>query len=323
MKTSMRVVITARDFAACESRAAELLQSAGHQVFDYSGRGLTSGSSEEEVILAAKEAEALIVGLEPCSERVLSHCRDLKLISRRGIGYDNIDVEACRRRGIAVSRTVGAVEGAVAEHVMAYILHFARRLDLQNMDMKRREWNRRMMPGAKNRVLGLVGFGGIGKEIARRAIPFGMKVVYFCRHPKKEWEKEFGVTYLPLKELLAASDYVSVNIPLTDETKGFINGERLSWMKRGSALINVARGGIVEEEALFEALKEGRLAGAGIDVFSREPCTDSPLADFENVVLTPHTAPYTEENFAEMNRRAAQNVIDFFEGQLKKENRLA
>lgn len=318
----MKIVITGRDFGTYDRHAVTMLEEAGYEVIDCSVKNFGSGTGEQEIIQAAKDADIVIAGLEPYNENVLNACTNLKMISRRGIGYDNIPLDICKKMHIAVSRTVGAVEGAVAEHVLAYILYFSRRIDLQNQTMQEGRWQRIMMPGAKNHVLGLVGFGGIGKEIAKRAVPFGMKVAYYCRHPKKEWEREYGVTYLPLEELLAASDYVSINMPLTEETRGMFNMSLLRRMKEGSYLINIARDPIVEEKDLREALLSKHLAGAAIDVFDKEPCTDSLLVGLDNVVLTPHTAPYTRENFVEMNNIAAQNVLDFLNGKLQERNRL-
>lgn len=317
----MKIVITGRDFSAC-GQGIELLKKAGHQVTDYSEKAFGMGTDEQEIIRAVDDADAVIVGLEPYSEAVLEKCGNLKMISRRGIGYDNIDIEACRKRGIAVTRTAGVVEGAVAEQVMAYILYFSRRIDRQDQDMQNHIWRRVMMMGAKNHVLGLVGFGGIGKEIAKRAVPFGMKVIYFCRHPKPEWEKEYGVQYMALEELLSVSDFISVNVPLTEDTKGMFDKVCFSQMKFGSYFINIARAGVVREGDLRDALVNGHLAGAAIDVYEKEPCTDSVLFNLDQVVLTPHTSTYTEETFAQMNEMAAENVLDFAEQRIREECRL-
>jgi phosphoglycerate dehydrogenase-like enzyme len=295
---------------------------AAHQVVDYSFADMGSGTSENEVYEAVKDTDIAIAGLEPYRKRLIDKCPRLKMISRRGVGYDTIDVETCKANGITLARTVGAVEGSVAEHVMAYILYFSRRLDLQNQIMQSGGWKRILMPGAKSRTLGLVGFGGIGKEIAKRALPFGMKIVYYCRHPKKEWETAYGVTYVELDELLSASDYVSVNIPLTASTRGMFDLTMFQKMKKGSYFINIARGPIIDPHALKTVLDHHHLAGAGIDVFDSEPCTDSPLIGCSNAVLTPHTAPYTEENFTEMNENAAQNVLDYLAGKLPEKNRV-
>ena len=309
----MKVVITGRNFSGKSNEGLHMLKAAGLEIADYSDRDLGTGTTEEEIIALAKDADIAIIGLEPYSKNVIENCPKLKLISRRGIGYDNVDLAACKKQGITVLRTVGKVEGAVAEHVIAYILYMARRVDLQSAYMHQAQWKRIMMPGAKNRVLGLVGFGGIGKEIAKRANALGMKVVYTCRHPEPKWEAEYQVKYLPLEELLQVSDYVSVNVPLTEETRGMFHQDRIAGMKKGSVLINIARGPVVVELAVKAALESGHLAGACIDVFDSEPCTDSKLIGVPNVILTPHTAPFTSENFEEMNLCAAANVVDFLQ----------
>lgn len=268
---TMKVVITGRNFTTCDKDSIQMLIDAGHEVIDYSTADMGSGTDEEIVYEAVKDADIAILGLEPYSESVIKRCPNLKMISRRGIGYDSVDTKACKERGIVLARTVGMVEGAVAEHVMAYILHFARRVAMQNETMYQGQWNRVMAPGAKGRTLGLVGFGGIGKEIAKRAVPFGMKVLYNCRHPKNEWEEEYNVKYMDLEEMLSVCDYVSVNVPLSKSTRKMFGAEMFRKMKKGSIFINIARGQVMDAEALKEALDSGHLAGAGVDVFDAEP----------------------------------------------------
>lgn len=318
----MKIAITARNFSAPDRKAMDLLLDAGYEIIDCSTEKPGNSSDELEVIRKIGDADAAITGLEPFRRTTLEQCPNLKIISRRGIGYDTIDVDACRDMGICLARTAGAVEGAVAEHVMAYILWFSRHLEIQNASMHQGKWERVMMPGAKGRTLGLVGFGGIGKEIARRAVPFGMKILYYCRHPRPEWEKEYQAEYCDLGRLLSESDYVSANLPLTESTAGMFGEEKFRMMKKGSVFINISRGGIMDPDALKQALDSGHLRGAGIDVFDKEPCMDSPLASCRNAILTPHTAPYTSENFSDMNLKAAQNVLDFFHGKLEERCRV-
>ena len=318
----MKIVVTARNFTNFDRAAVDRLCAAGHEIVDLSGHDFTIATPESEMIAALSDAQAAVCGLEPITENVLAHCPKLKLVSRRSIGYDSIDLDACRAHGVAVARLTGMVEGAVAEHVMAYILYFARRIDIQNASMQRGEWVRVMTPGAKGRTLGLVGFGGIGKEIARRATAFGMNVIYTCRHPNPAWEGEFGVAYRGMDDLLAESDYISLNVPLTDQTRGMFSMPQFEKMKPNAVLINIARGGVVDVPALRRALDDGQIGGAAIDVYESEPCVDSPLVGCDKAVLTPHTAPFTHENFIAMNNRAAQNVLDFFAGILDEKYRL-
>ena len=308
----MKVVVTARNFSTDDKAALKMLQNAGFEVEDHSTEDIGSGTDEKYVRSLVLDADAVICGPEKISNKAIEESKNLKIVSRRGVGYDSIDVDFCKKNGVAVARALGTVEGSVAESVMAYILYFARRIDLQSESMSKGEWKRIMTPGAKNHTLGLIGFGGIGKEIAKRAVPFGMNVLYYCRHPKDE----FGAHYAELDELLGKSDYVSINVPLTESTVNMIDEKIFSKMKDGAILINTARSKIVDTNALVDALKSGKLSGAAVDVFDNEPCTDSPLIGLPNVVLTPHTAPFTKENFREMNNRAAKSVIEFFKGTL-------
>ena len=305
-----KVAILARNFTDEASR--RLLTEAGFEIIGSKDMDLGIGAGGEVLLPYLRDADAVIAGLESYPAELLAECPQLKLISRRGLGYDSIDLEACRRQGIALVRTVGQVEGAVAEHLMALLLHFARSIERENREMHQGIWNRKMSMGAKNRTLGLVGFGGIGKELARRAKAFDMHVIYTCRHPQAEWEAEYGVRYAPLEELLKESDFVSVCVPLTPETEGMFNRARFAQMKPGSFFLNAARSPIMDVQALKEAVESGHLGGAAVDVFPHEPCTDSPLVGVKNIVLTPHSAPFTTENFFQMNRAAAQNVIDHF-----------
>lgn len=308
----MKAVITARNFSTNDRTALQSLIEAGFEIEDYSGEDIGSGTDPEYIFSLIRNANAVICGPERITNETIEKCPELRLISRRGVGYDTIDIDFCRQKGVAVARALGTVEASVAESVMAYVLYFARQIDVQSEIMHRGEWKRIMTLGAKNRTLGLIGFGGIGKEIAKRAVPFGMRVLYYCRHP----EDKYGAKYAELDELLRQSDYISVNVPHTPETENLINAEKIAKMKDGAILINTARSKIVDTSALAAALISGKLGGAAVDVFDNEPCTDSPLIGLANVVLTPHTAPFTEENFCEMNNRAAQNIIDFFNGTL-------
>lgn len=310
----MKIAITARNFS--DQNSLDILRAAGFEMLDLPAEELGMGAGAEALLRYVRDADAVIAGLESYSAELLDQCPRLKLISRRGIGYDSIDLDACRRRGVAVVRTVGQVEGAVAEHLMALVLHFARSIERENQEMHRGVWDRRMSLGAKGRTLGLVGFGGIGRELARRARAFDMRILYTCRHPDPAWAGAYGVQYATLDELLAESDFVAACVPLTAETAGMFDAGRFAQMKRGSYFLNAARSPIMDVLALKAAVERGHLAGAAVDVFPHEPCTDSPLRGVPNIVLTPHTAPFTTENFLEMNRAAARNVVDHFRGTL-------
>lgn len=304
----MKIVVTTKDF--CEE-AKRYLESEGFEVAMRNKLGIGAGVSDEVLIPVVEDADAIIAGTETYRPELLARLPKLKVISRNGIGYDAINLDALRKEGIGLTRTKGFVEGAVAEQVMAYILYFARRVDLQSADMHDHSWNSRLMPGAKNHTLGLVGFGGIGKEIAKRAVPFGMRVLYFCRHPDPADAAAYGVESVSMEELLKESDYVVAAVPLADQTFHLFNEERISQMKTGSVLINIARGPVVDEDALAQGLASGHLGGCAVDVFPKEPCTDSVLTRYANALLTPHSATSTAENSRTTNFAAADNLIQY------------
>ena len=307
----MKVVVSARNFFFDGCGAAELLRAAGFEVCDITDKPIADEAAYFDEI---RDADAVINAFEPMSRELLEKCENLKLISVRGVGYDYIDAAACRDCGIAIARTVGTVGDAVSEQAMAYILHFARQISALNSDMQAGKWNRIMAEGANKMNLGIIGFGEIGQALAKRAAAFGMNIRYFCKTPKPEFDYEFT----PLDELLAQSDYVVLSLPLNDETRGMIDKNALAKMKRSAVLINVARSGIVDNAALKEAVESGIIGGAAVDVFETEPCTDSILRGVKNIILTPHTAPFTRNNFIDMNTLAAQNIIDFFSGKIDK-----
>ena len=309
----MNVVITTVNFT---DTALSKLKEAGLNAWKYGGPALGAGVREDILYEAVKDADIIIAGTETYSLNLLKRLNRLKFISRNGIGYDAIDLNALKELGIGLTRTTGFVEGAVAEHVMAYVLYFARRIDAQNKLMHKHVWKPTLEPGAKGKTLALYGFGGIGKEIAKRAVPFKMNVIYYCRHPNLEDEKTYGVKYVDEETLLREGDFLSLNVPLTDSTFHLIDKNKLDQMKTGSILINIARGPVIDEFAVTDALKSGKLGAAAVDVFPSEPCTDSPLADCPTAVLTPHTASSTVENSAEMNIAAVDNVLNYLQGTL-------
>lgn len=232
----------------------------------------------------------------------------LRLVANYGVGHDTIDVAACNERGVAVTNTPGVLDAAVADLTLALILATRRHLVASDRFVRegrwRRGWARPELLGhdLAGSTLGLVGLGRIGSEVTRRAEAFGMRVVHHRRSDG-----------LPLDELLAASDVVSLHVPLTGETRGLISRERLALLPDGATLVNTARGAIVDEEALVEELVSGRIS-AGLDVFAAEPHVPERLCNLANVVLTPHIASATAETRAAMTRVVVDNVLAFLRG---------
>ncbi|MBQ7203791.1 MAG: 3-phosphoglycerate dehydrogenase [Eubacterium sp.] len=307
----MKVVISARNFVFEGCRALELLKDSGFEVCDVSDRAF---NDEDEYLREIIDADAVINAFEPMSRSLLSRCEKLKLISVRGVGYDYIDAAACKELGVDIARTVGTVGEAVSEQAVAYIMHFARQIDRQNRDMQNGVWRRIMTDGVFGKSLGIVGFGEIGQALAKKADALGMRVSYNCTGEKVGVKYEFK----ELDELLKSSDYVVLALPLTAETKALINKNALEIMKSDAVLINVARSKIVDNTALKNAVQSGVIRGAAVDVFDSEPCTDSELSGCDNIILTPHTAPFTKNNFIAMNTLAVQNIINYFNGSIDK-----
>jgi glyoxylate reductase len=234
---------------------------------------------------------------------------DLRLVANYGVGYDRVDVAACRDRGIAVTNTPGVLDAAVADLTLALILACRRHLVASDRFVREGRWQRgwarpellgRDLAGS---TLGLVGRGRIGSEVARRAEAFGMRVVHHRRSDG-----------LPLDELLGGADVVSLHVPLTPETDGLISRERLALLRDGAALVNTARGAIVDEDALVDELVSGRIS-AGLDVFAEEPRVPERLLDLPNVVLTPHIASATVETREAMTRVLVDNALAFLGGE--------
>lgn len=273
----------------------------------------------EELAAAAAGCRALIVRNRTQVRGALLEGAHLRVVGRLGVGLDNIDCKACRERGIAVIPATGANNTAVAEYVLAGLLMLARGCYCGTFAVAARSWPRERMVGGEisGKVLGLVGFGGIARDVALRARACGMRVMAydpFLPADAPDWEK-LGVEPVMLETLLAEADAVSLHVPLTPDTRQLFDAGRLARMKPGAVLINTARGGIVEEAALADALRSGRLAGAMVDVFEKEPLpAGSPLADVPNCLLTPHIAGVTRESNVRVSAVVARKVAECLRG---------
>jgi glyoxylate reductase len=298
----------------------EKLKAAGHEVlvseFD---RPITP----EEFLEKAKGVDGLITLL---TDRVDGDLMDavgpsLKIITNYAVGFDNIDTKAASDRGIVVVNTPSEeVNEAVAEHTWALILALARRIVEADEATRRgmyRGWEPDIFLGINliSKTLGIVGLGRIGSMVARRAKGYNMTVLYNKHNPDPEAEKELGVKFVSLDDLLATSDVVTLHVPLTEETRHMMNKETLGKMKKGAFLVNTARGPVVDEHDLVEALKSGQLTGAALDVYDNEPNISPELIGMENVVLTPHIASATHEARNKMGEQAVGAIIDFFSNQ--------
>ena len=249
---------------------------------------------------------------------IIERADNLKVIGRAGIGVDNIDVEAASRKGIYVVNSPGGSTRSVAELTIGHMLCLARHIPYADRSIREGKWEKKKLKGIElqGKKLGIIGFGRIGQAIARRAKGFNMRILYYSRTRKPEKERELGAEFKPLDELLRESDFVVLAVPLTNETYHMINEERLKLMKPTAILVNIARGKVVDTKALVKALKEGWIAGAGLDVFEEEPYYNEELFKLKNVTLAPHIGSATYGARYAMAELVARNLIAFAKGEV-------
>ncbi len=284
--------------------------------FETMHRPLTAKRSEEELIALLQGVDGAIVSVDPFTARVLDAAPQLKVISRTGVGYDAIDVKAATARGVMVTTTPGVNRDAVADLAFALILCCARKLPENLGEVRRGGWKRHEGVDLAGKTLGVIGLGTIGKEVARRAKAFKMRLLAYDLVQDRPFADATGVAYVPLTELLCQSDFVSIHCFLNETTRHLINAERLALMKPTAYLVNTARGGLVDTEALCRALREKRIAGAALDVMEEEPLpADSPLRALDNVYLTPHAAGSTADARERSGTTAAENLIRALRGE--------
>jgi D-3-phosphoglycerate dehydrogenase len=303
-----KILITTACFAKTDKSPLELLESKGCEcVLNTTGLPYT----KEQMIEAVADVDGVILGSDPCDAQVLSAAPRLRVVSRFGVGADNVDTDYCDSHGIAFYRTVGANADGVADTTLALMLAVSKRIAAVDAMVRRGEWPEPDTFEICHKTLGLVGFGNIGAKVARRARGFEMEVVAYDAFRNEALAETVGAHYADtLEEVLERADVVSIHVPHTPETHHLIDGKALGRMKPGAILINTARGGIVDEAALAGALRDGRLMGAGLDVFEHEPLEKgSPLFDCPNLVLSPHAAGDTVESLRKVSEAAAGNLL--------------
>ncbi|MDD5432849.1 MAG: phosphoglycerate dehydrogenase [Candidatus Omnitrophica bacterium] len=261
-----------------------------------------------------RDYDALIVrSATKVTKDIVEAALKLKAIGRAGVGLDNVDLDAATQKGVIVMNTPSGNTMSTAELTMSMILALSRNIPQANASMKKGEWKRSKFMGVElyGKSLGVVGFGRIGREVAKRSLSFGMKILAYDPFLSKEVAENLGIEVVELKELFERSDYITVHTPLTDETKHMISDKEFALMKKGVRVINCARGGIIDEVALAKAIKEGKVAGAAIDVFEQEPVSpDSEFLKLDSVVVTPHLGASTEEAQVNVAIEVAEIVRD-------------
>lgn len=306
------VCVTSRLCCVCGENALQRLRQAGVDVVCIGGRG--SGN----LLDVLKEADAVIASTEAYSRDILEHLTKLRIIARWGVGYDSIDLEAATELGIVVTFTPEFIPEAVADLVFGLMIALARKLVDTALSMREGKWEPKVGVSVWGKTLGIIGCGRIGIAVARRALGFGMRVLGYDIVRKQE-ALSIGVEFVSLDELLMASDFVSINVPLSDSTIGMIGERELRLMKPSAFLINTSRGLVVDELALLKALREGWIAGAALDVYSVEPLpSDHPLRKMPNCICTPHIGTHDSDTARLVSELAVDCVISALKGEIPK-----
>lgn len=292
----------------------KLLEDKGlHVILDPKQKRLT----ESELIEKWPDVYAHICGADAMTAKAINSADKLKIISRIGVGYDTVDMSTATAKGVAVAITPGAGAESVAEYAFALMICLSRKVLQADREVRKGVWDRVPGPSLFRKKIGIIGLGNIGKKLASLTKSFDMKVLAFDFVQDEKYAHENNIEYCALDELLKQADYVSVNVPLTDTTKNFITAKELKLMKPQALIINAARGGIINENDLYVALKDGVIAGAALDVFEQEPVDQSnPLLTLDNVIVSPHNAGSSSEGKNMVVRAAVQNVIDIAEGKI-------
>jgi len=291
-----------------------ILKSAGFQV-DHKPE-----ITQEEIESEIENYDALVIrSRTTVTPAILNNARNLKVVGRAGVGLDNVDVGVATQKGIIVMNTPGGNTISTAEHTMAMLTSLARSIPQADRSMHEGRWDKKKFVGVElyGKTLGICGMGRIGQEVVKRALAYGMKVLAFDPFINEEAVKRLGVTKATVDEICQNADFITVHSPLNPQTKGLLNKERFAMMKKGVRILNCARGGIVNEEALLEALQNGTCAGAALDVFEVEPLpVDHPFRSMDNVIMTPHLGAATSEAQEGVAREIAEQIVEVLEGKM-------
>ncbi len=263
------------------------------------------------------DVDAIVAGTGLVTREVFEHAPKLKIVARDGVGYDNVDVAAASEHGVWVTiAPADELFSTVADHAMALMLCVARKVCVADRSLRSGSWDVLMGAVLEGKTLGILGLGRIGYKIAMRGKGFNMKIIYYDAVRKEDVEGELGIEFRSFDKLLEESDYLVISVPLTAQTKGMVSERELRKMKKSAYLINIARGPIVDHQALVKALREGWIAGAGLDVFYEEPLPpDDPILTLDNVVLTPHIAGQSEESLEARSKVIAEEILRVFRGE--------
>lgn len=306
----MKLLITSNSFGSYDKSVFEELENAG---FEITPNKYGKIMNEEQLAEELKDKDAVILGTEVLSEKVLEACPNLKVVSRYGVGCDNIDIEALNKRGIALEIARGANSEAVADHAVALMLSVAHHITAADANIKAGIWKKEKSLDLFGSRVGIIGLGAIGKGVARRVSGFSCEVYAFDKYYDEDFIEAYQVHKADIETILKTCDFISLHVPAVEEFHHFINEETLSLCKETAILVNTARAELVEYEALYKALENHQIAGYGADVMKDEPQVDTRLASYPNVVLTPHMGAVTRGAIQRMSSMAVENVLKHFQ----------
>jgi len=306
-----KVLIATRSFGSTSQKPWDVLAKAGCEV---SKADMTQKMTEERLIDLLKGMDAVIVGVVPMTARVFENAPDLKVVGAHGVGVDHIDLDAAARLGITVTNCPGANDPSVADLTIGLMIAVARSIPRVEQELRQGGWGRYRGAELWKKTLGLIGLGRIGRGVAKRALGFDMEVIVHDPYVDRDQTRLANVKFDSFENVIKQADFLSLHAPLNDETRNMIGPDQLAAMKPSAYLINTARGGLVDEQALFKALTEKQIAGAAFDVFLEEPPGNNPLLELDNMIATPHIGAHTQESIERMGVMAAQNVVAALQG---------
>ena len=315
----MKILVTVTNYSKYCQAGKRILQDAGCEIIENtSGRPFTAEELEELV----GDVDGAIAGADVWSEQIFRAALKMKVLVRFGVGVDNFDLEAAKKYGITVCNCPGINTKAVAEQAVALILGLTRQIVWLNKETKEGKWPRIMMHELKSCTVGILGFGSIGRNICEKLKVFSPVLIAYDKYVDEKEAERLGVEMVSFEEVLKRSDVISVNLPAVPETIGIINSQNITKMKNGVYLVNTARGSLVKEKDVAEAIRTGKIAGFATDVYAREPITrENPLLSSDRVIMTPHTSAETYENCETTSCVTAKIVLDVLRGR-EPENRL-
>ena len=307
----MKILITPRSFASISKNPKEMLEEKGYEIIkNETGKPLNN----KEMLVLIEDVDGIIIGIDNLNAGIIKQAHNLKVISKYGVGVDNIDIKAATTQGIVVTNTPKANIDAVADLTFALMLALARKIPEADRETKTGNWKKFIGTSVWRKKLGVIGLGKIGRQVVKRARGFEMEILCYDIIQDEEFARQFGVRYVDLETLLKESDYITIHTPLNDVTRDMIGYKELEMINENAFLINTSRGGIIDEKALYDVLKNNKIKGAALDSYKEEPPENSLFVELENIIMTSHNGAYTKEAINNMGIQAAQNLIDVLEG---------